>query len=79
MPIPSQPTMEVIILLILASLMLAGLFLLIFVWATRTGQFEDTSTPALRMLTDDAPAPVRRDHVPGAPAHLFSTRTQNHP
>ena len=47
--------MEVIILLILASLTLAGIFLAIFVWATKSGQFEDTTTPALRMLADDMP------------------------
>ncbi|MBX3748136.1 MAG: cbb3-type cytochrome oxidase assembly protein CcoS [Verrucomicrobiae bacterium] len=45
--------MEVILLLILASLMLALLFLGIFIWATRSGQFEDTTTPALRILADD--------------------------
>ncbi|MBL9139344.1 MAG: cbb3-type cytochrome oxidase assembly protein CcoS [Verrucomicrobiales bacterium] len=48
--------MEVIILLILASLLLAGGFLAVFIWASRSGQFEDTTTPAMRMLVDD-PAP----------------------
>lgn len=67
--------MEVIVLLILASLALAGLFLVIFVWATRTGQFEDTTTPALRILTDDAP-PAGRSTNPSTP---FSHRTQTHP
>ncbi len=52
--------MEVLILLILVSLALAGTFLAVFVWASRSGQFEDTSTPALRMLADPPPAP-RRD------------------
>ncbi len=49
--------MEVIVILILASLALAGAFLAVFFWATRDGQFEDTTTPALRILTDDPPAP----------------------
>lgn len=53
--------MEVIVILILASLVLAGTFLAVFFWATRDGQFEDTTTPAMRMLMDD-PAP------PAAPA-----------
>lgn len=48
--------MEVIILLILVSLILAGAFLAVFVWATRSGQFEDTATPPLRMLLDDSPS-----------------------
>lgn len=47
--------MEVIILLILASLLLAGGFLAVFIWASRSGQFEDTTTPAMRMLVDDPP------------------------
>ena len=53
--------MEVIVLLIFASLFLAGSFLGVFVWATRSGQFEDTTTPAMRMLADDPPA----DHAGG--------------
>jgi cbb3-type cytochrome oxidase maturation protein len=46
--------MEVILLLILASLALAGVFLGVFVWATRSGQFDDTATPPLRILSEDA-------------------------
>ena len=47
--------MSVILLLILASLAMALLFLGCFVWSVRSGQYEDTSTPALRVLADDAP------------------------
>ena len=47
--------MNVIVLLILASLGLALVFLGGFIWAVRSGQFEDTCTPSLRMLTDDEP------------------------
>jgi len=45
--------MNVILLLILASLFLASGFLLCFVWAVRSGQFEDNCTPALRLLLDE--------------------------
>ena len=45
--------MNVIILLILASLAVALLFLAGFVWSVRSGQFEDTLTPSLRMLAED--------------------------
>lgn len=55
--------MEVILLLILVSLILALVFLGIFIWATRSGQFEDTSTPALRMLADDPAPPVATSHA----------------
>lgn len=48
--------MEVIILLILISLALAGAFLGVFLWAARSGQFEDTTTPAMRILADDPPS-----------------------
>lgn len=54
--------MEVLVLLIAASLALAGGFLAVFFWATRDGQFDDTTTPALRMLTDDPPARRSQPH-----------------
>ena len=40
-------------LLIGLSLLMAGGFLAAFFWAMRTGQYEDTETPALRMLFED--------------------------
>ena len=45
--------MAVILILILASLSLALTFLAGFVWAVRSGQFEDTCTPSMRVLTDE--------------------------
>lgn len=48
--------MSVIIILILASLAMALLFLGGFIWAVRSGQFEDTLTPAMRVLPDEAQA-----------------------
>jgi cbb3-type cytochrome oxidase maturation protein len=47
----------VILILILASLVLATGFLLCFIWAVRVGQYDDTHTPGLRVLTDEAAAP----------------------
>ena len=46
--------MSVILLLILASVTFGALFLACFIWAVRSGQYEDTSTPSLRLLTEDA-------------------------
>ena len=46
--------MSVILLLIIASLTMALVFLAGFVWSVRSGQYEDTSTPALRVLADEA-------------------------
>jgi cbb3-type cytochrome oxidase maturation protein len=45
--------MLVIFLLIFISLTLALGFLTAFIWAVKTGQFEDTCTPSMRMLTDE--------------------------
>jgi cbb3-type cytochrome oxidase maturation protein len=46
--------MSVIILLILASLAVGLLFVGAFVWSVRSGQYEDTLTPSMRVLLDDA-------------------------
>lgn len=45
--------MNMLYLLIGISIMLALLFLLAFFWASKTGQNDDTYTPAIRMLFDD--------------------------
>lgn len=45
--------MSVVIILILASLAMALLFLGGFIWAVRSGQFEDTLTPSLRVLPEE--------------------------
>ena len=50
--------MTVIILLISAGGLVAGGFMVAFLWAVHRGQFDDTSTPAVRMLLDDAAPPA---------------------
>ncbi|GAA4389938.1 cbb3-type cytochrome oxidase assembly protein CcoS [Hymenobacter koreensis] len=45
--------MEIIFGLIVISLTVAVLFLLAFVWAVRSKQYDDTYTPAVRMLFED--------------------------
>ncbi len=49
--------MSVIIVLIIVSLIVGVVFLAAFIWSVRSGQYEDTLTPAMRMLLEDAPAP----------------------
>ena len=44
--------MSVILILILASLAVALVFLGCFIWAVRSGQFDDTVTPSMRILTE---------------------------
>jgi cbb3-type cytochrome oxidase maturation protein len=43
----------VIYLLISVSLLVAVGFLTAFLWAVRSGQYEDKFTPSIRMLIDD--------------------------
>ena len=47
--------MSVIVLLIVAGGMVAAGFLGAFVWAVRSGQFDDTCTPAVRVLLEERP------------------------
>lgn len=45
--------MSVIIILISASIIVALLFLAGFIWAVRSGQYDDTASPAVRMLFEN--------------------------
>lgn len=57
--------MNVILILIILSLGIALFFLGGFIWSVRSGQFDDTCTPSMRVLTDD-------DH-----AQPFTNSTKN--
>lgn len=45
--------MEVILILIGASLLVAIGFLIAYLWAVKSGQFNDKHTPAIRILFED--------------------------
>jgi cbb3-type cytochrome oxidase maturation protein len=60
--------MSVLVLLIAAGGLVAGGFLAGFAWAVQTGQFDDVSTPPVRMLLDE----------PGASDSLTPTRGMPH-
>ncbi|MBP6618876.1 MAG: cbb3-type cytochrome oxidase assembly protein CcoS [Leadbetterella sp.] len=45
--------MEVIIILVILAILIAGSFLLAFFWATKDGQFDDTFSPSVRILIDN--------------------------
>jgi cbb3-type cytochrome oxidase maturation protein len=45
--------MSVVYVLIGVSMTVAGLFLMAFLWATKSGQFDDTITPSIRILFDN--------------------------
>lgn len=56
--------MLIIILLISISLTIAIVFLVAFIWGMRSGQFDDTYGPSVRILFEDKKkkeVPVKKD------------------
>ncbi len=51
--------MEILKLLIPMALFLGSFFVFLFIWATKSGQFDDLDTPSKRMLLDDS---VKKDN-----------------
>lgn len=47
--------MGVIYILICISIFVASIFLYLFIRSVRSGQFDDSYTPSVRMLFDDTP------------------------
>ncbi len=45
--------MSVIIILVIVGVIVAGLFLLGFIWAVRSGQYDDMYSPSVRILFDN--------------------------
>lgn len=45
--------MSVIIILIVISVLVAGAFLTAFLWAVKSGQYDDTYSPSVRILFDE--------------------------
>ena len=73
--------MSVILILILASLAVALAFLAGFIWAVKVGQFEDTCTPAMRILSEDeagkqAPTEAATARDAGCSLHTTLRREQ---
>jgi cbb3-type cytochrome oxidase maturation protein len=68
--------MSVVIVLILASLAVALMFLGAFIWAVGSGQYEDTLTPAMRVLAEEGEAEISKKPGNGAvpcPASTLKT------
>lgn len=45
--------MDVLFFLVPTAILVAGVFVGLFIWATKKGQFDDLETPAHKMLLDD--------------------------
>jgi cbb3-type cytochrome oxidase maturation protein len=70
---------SVLVLLVFASLAIAATFLAAFVWAVRSGQYEDTCTPSMRVLVEEpgkTAAPQPRD-TPGSRQNNFQSTPGN--
>jgi cbb3-type cytochrome oxidase maturation protein len=50
--------MEVMYVLLPAALIFAAAAVAVFIWAARSGQFDDLDTPAMRILGDDEHSPA---------------------
>jgi cbb3-type cytochrome oxidase maturation protein len=55
--------MSVLILLIGFSILIAGGFLIAFIWSVKKGQFDDDYTPSIRMLFDDVPPTEKKSSL----------------
>jgi len=53
--------MSVIIILVIIGISVAGLFLLGFIWAVKSGQYDDMYSPSVRILFDDSTEPSNSD------------------
>ncbi|MFZ5977780.1 MAG: cbb3-type cytochrome oxidase assembly protein CcoS [Hydrotalea flava] len=47
--------MSVIVVLLVASISVAALFLAAFLWSVKSGQYNDEASPPIRILFNDAP------------------------
>lgn len=47
------PDMQIIVVLICVSVVVASLFLWAFIWSVKSGQYDDDYTPSVRMLFED--------------------------
>jgi len=55
--------MSVLILLIGFSILIAGGFLIAFIWSVKKGQYDDDYTPSVRMLFDDKPVAEKKSSL----------------
>ncbi len=67
--------MSVMFVLILASLIVAVGFLFAFLWAVKSGQFDDKYTPSVRILFDDPP--VKEPSASGTEKQSINPQSEN--
>lgn len=73
--------MSIIVLLISISITIALVFLGIFLWSLKSGQFDDTTTPAMRMIFDDRKKthkPAEQKKTAEETGHSPADKNQSH-
>jgi len=55
--------MEVVYITIGVSIVVAVFFFIVFIKSVKSGQYEDTHTPAVRMLFDDELVTEKREQI----------------
>ena len=53
--------MSVLFILVIIGIIVATVFLVAFIWAVRSGQFDDSYTPSIRILFDDEKIPEEKN------------------
>ena len=56
--------MSVLFLLVPLAILLVAIFVGAYVWSTRTGQFDDLTTPAMRVVHDDVQGAAFEGNTP---------------
>jgi cbb3-type cytochrome oxidase maturation protein len=55
--------MSVIVILLIASISVASIFLIAFIWNVKNGQFDDDYSPPRRILFDDNNTELHRVNI----------------
>jgi cbb3-type cytochrome oxidase maturation protein len=64
--------MSVMFILIFFSVTTAVIFLIAFIWAVKTGQFDDDYTPSVRILLDEPDPNLQQN------SDSINLKTENH-
>jgi len=69
-----RPDVETVFVLLPLALLIAAIAVGFFVWAARSGQFDDLETPAVRILFDEEAPPRQAAEAERASAHETKIR-----
>ncbi len=70
--------MSIIFILAVVGILVAGGFLFAFIWAVKSGQYEDSYSPSVRILFDDhIEIPETEPSEKGNKKHLKDNKSKN--